>query len=767
MLSILTERTLSQLLIMRQNLDGHGSLSVISSIADVLNNAGDDGDKYTEPKYREYVRDSLLVNVEFNVLTSMQPLTLGAAGHALSTIGNVMGRASDVSQASIELALDLVGKLLTEVITRVRRGDVIPILEDIKRHARSSVSGISAANAINAAETQAVVTRRALMGSLQPHRSMTEKQKRRAADAVQSRVSKLREIWSSDGSAGNKWAKMHVKDKLAATKDLVFDSQVGEISLRELNAATVSAMRVISTLNQLSVLDVAGNVEGQIPTMSSSAAFNMISAILENDELPSLSLGVKADARFFGPTATMSVPITPRVMANVIPEARLTFPAILPPTPSFTYEVQQAILYASPLPLSQTILSCIDSTNVETISSPLYLLPADSAGGLFIASLWTSRSFGSRPCIIIGSAVMIDVRVPLSTDKLNRMLDAHPLRIRLPFNPELHRERGMVDQLTGFSSIPSCVIWDDKAGQWTANGITHIGYNDYNLKVPSGSEGPYVECFSVQLGIFAVSEVPADCHGIAHGTTKFDYCGVCGGDNSTCSGCDGEPNTGRTKSCSGHGRCNGNLCRCEEGWQGVNCQIQCSRSNCSNAGQCIVNYTGMSFNSSIYCSCDDLYYQPSSELRCDLKEVYVYKMPDGLYYFLIVGLPILLCGVATAAAIYCLARGQALSVRKMRKDINQFAKTYEESNAAVEVEAMEVNADLCMPIMDGNQVQSRAMVSATEVVDSTSSSSGDLGEGREDSKQRTRRPLAKIKDQPPLPISNDRKQQEVRHSCVV
>ncbi len=537
-----------------------------------------------------------------------------------------------------------------------------------------------------------------------------------------------------------------------------------EMSLRDLSAATVSAMRVISNINQLSTLDVAGNVDGQIPTSSSSLAFNMITSVLEASWLPKLSLKITAETRFFGPTAIDEVPVTPPATPGAVPAATLTFPTQLPPTTANVYEVQQAILYANPLPLSQTQLRCIDSTTFKYVSSPVGPLPlnasvADVSGQFYMGSLWNVTSFGRRPCRVIGSAVIVDFRVPQTSEKFNRLLDDYPAMIRLPYNPALHRERGVVDQFSGLSSIPSCVLWDEKEGEWTADGITHVTYNDYNMKSKPGSEGPYVECLSSRLGIFAVSEVPRDCHGVAHGSALYDYCGVCGGDNSTCSGCDGEPNTGRTKRCSGHGACKGNMCACDLGWQGVNCHVKCSQSNCSDAGTCVVNFTQMSFNSTIYCDCAKAYFQPVGALRCDLIEVYVYVMPPGLFFFLVAGVPILLCGVLTTAAIYYVAKRQANSVIGMKRDIDHFAKTYEESNNAIEVEAMEVNADLCMPIMEGSQA--RAMVSAAEVLDTNSSSS--TGDGKDEGKPRVSKQLV-AKDVGPLPISEARRQRDV--SCM-
>ena len=55
--------------------------------------------------------------------------------------------------------------------------------------------------------------------------------------------------------------------------------------------------------------------------------------------------------------------------------------------------------------------------------------------------------------------------------------------------------------------------------------------------------------FSYHMELTAGQQVPRDCRGIVLGSTFNDMCGVCGGDNSTCSGCDVEPNSGRTKEC--------------------------------------------------------------------------------------------------------------------------------------------------------------------------------------------------------------------------
>jgi hypothetical protein len=73
---------------------------------------------------------------------------------------------------------------------------------------------------------------------------------------------------------------------------------------------------------------------------------------------------------------------------------------------------------------------------------------------------------------------------------------------------------------------------------------------------PDPVAGPYPGL----LRIFGASELWLDCAGSPLGPAVLDYCNVCGGDNSTCSGCDGIPNKivdgiQLDKTCSGHGLC--------------------------------------------------------------------------------------------------------------------------------------------------------------------------------------------------------------------
>ena len=52
-------------------------------------------------------------------------------------------------------------------------------------------------------------------------------------------------------------------------------------------------------------------------------------------------------------------------------------------------------------------------------------------------------------------------------------------------------------------------------------------------------------CLFIVLALLARNEAPASVNmGMGVGGMRNDSCGVCGGDSSTCAGCDGVPNSG-------------------------------------------------------------------------------------------------------------------------------------------------------------------------------------------------------------------------------
>ena len=82
------------------------------------------------------------------------------------------------------------------------------------------------------------------------------------------------------------------------------------------------------------------------------------------------------------------------------------------------------------------------------------------------------------------------------------------------------------------------------------------------------------------LSHFAVVKAETGCDRVPNSPQRFDACGVCGGDNSTCSGCDGIPNTGRDRFCSGHGQCGEGRsdCSCLIDWFDVSCSTFCRKA---------------------------------------------------------------------------------------------------------------------------------------------------------------------------------------------
>jgi hypothetical protein len=123
-----------------------------------------------------------------------------------------------------------------------------------------------------------------------------------------------------------------------------------------------------------------------------------------------------------------------------------------------------------------------------------------------------------------------------------------------------------MDKFSGSKRILYGKVFDSSSWIWkTAEGIQKL----------HGGQGQYITIQSDVFGYFSVTSSFQGCDGIDLSTNVLDACGICGGDNSTCSGCDGIPKTGRSKNCSGHGVCRNGLCSCSTPWFGVMCEIIC------------------------------------------------------------------------------------------------------------------------------------------------------------------------------------------------
>jgi len=224
--------------------------------------------------------------------------------------------------------------------------------------------------------------------------------------------------------------------------------------------------------------------------------------------------------------------------------------------------------------------------------------------------------------------------------------------LRLPISEQLAiaLTQYAVTTPTQQGRVAACLNWNEVTRKWDNVGLNQAPGSKATQKMclkrkstPPVIECSYfVECTTMYLSYFAVAESPLDCEGTVLGSTKFDHCDVCGGDNSTCSGCDRMPNAVEDgvrldRDCSGHGACNGgyrcsccadNLHKVTMGgdlagqsskltvcpWFGVMCHRFCTRSlyggnaagsavqkiHCSGHGSCLEPLRG----GDLGCECD-------------------------------------------------------------------------------------------------------------------------------------------------------------------
>ena len=123
---------------------------------------------------------------------------------------------------------------------------------------------------------------------------------------------------------------------------------------------------------------------------------------------------------------------------------------------------------------------------------------------------------------------------------------------------------GFPDKATGKRTVPFVLYFDINSWLWSTSGIHLLSYDNYSVTAQSY----HLSYFSAQL-------VSAGCDGVPLSNLVLDSCRICGGNNSTCSGCDGIPNTGRNRNCSGNGVCGVNECICDPDWLGDACHIYC------------------------------------------------------------------------------------------------------------------------------------------------------------------------------------------------
>jgi hypothetical protein len=472
---------------------------------------------------------------------------------------------------------------------------------------------------------------------------------------------------------------------------------------RDIDVST--AMQTIANVEKLSRIIANGHELGYREDVVQDTSYVSITKLVTEDMLSSMN------RHLIGSVVGASSLIKPQVVAGSIPQVSIWFPNGVALDQSTHYEVQMSLLYGNPLSvgLMEERLKCLDERQTVIWSSTPVDVPKNNMGEVIQESLRPNvATYKNRACSVLGNALILIVRKHRQashvTKLARRRMQSTPLiRLRLPFDPMLRNEirTNLQDQKSGQLTTVSCVYWDAVNKRWSAEGLQRV---NFYLGSPINGSGAYVECTSDHLSIFAVSEVPADCKGTPYGTVKMDDCGVCGGDNSTCSGCDGIPNSGRTKDCSGHGRCVGNKCSCNPMYHGIVCHVLCDPAvNCSGHGRCAVEYEGLSVKTKSYCVCEASYAYPypddiAGELpmpTCVFVPKKQYVMPPELFYGLTVGAPAFLVCCSCCLFWCCISRMQAKKVKTMKGDLERYMVSYESAN---KLEDHEVEVDLCMPL---------------------------------------------------------------------
>ena len=397
-----------------------------------------------------------------------------------------------------------------------------------------------------------------------------------------------------------------------------YSAMVDAVSRRQLSSFG-EMNSLIASMGSFALLEAQSDsfIDGIVPRQLDLNNFITKVFAISAKNLPGFVADVQAGS-FYSSRAPQS---------RSIPNVRITFPSQTPGFKDPLYALQLSMLYPNPFPVN---LQCIDSQKKIVHNFPNVLLPLNNAG---LVRLGASRdpvtSFGQRTCLLLGKIIIFNVIISHSPSVFE-WPSGVKTTLKLPFDPSLSQEAVMSTTSDGLSGVKlqvSCLRWDAVKASWTAAGVGLI-----RIAAGNSSLDPFVECEVDGPGVFVASEVPAGCDGIPLSPAVNDECGVCGGENQRCSGCDGLPNSGRSKSCSAHGVCNGNICKCDQGYGGVICQILCvPESNCSGHGVCDIRYQNLEMNSSVYCSCSSgyvpYYQQETGRVDCILELASSEKVP--------------------------------------------------------------------------------------------------------------------------------------------
>jgi len=213
-----------------------------------------------------------------------------------------------------------------------------------------------------------------------------------------------------------------------------------------------------------------------------------------------------------------------------------------------------------------------------------------------------------------GSAVGLELRVQgRETQVAFNPIDP-PITIMLPLEKAISTD---VNAKTGETYTSYGASFDTTTWAWRSTGMSKVS-----------STPTVVTMQTSHFSYFSAVQVAAGCDGAALSGVKLDGCEVCGGNNETCSGCDGIPNTGYNRLCSGHGQCGVASCSCVSDWFGVECETFCSNLvTCSGHGFCDAAWSGRRCNCMEGWSTPDTSFYPGP--FCDRQDGLVSTTPIG------------------------------------------------------------------------------------------------------------------------------------------
>ncbi|EKX38015.1 hypothetical protein GUITHDRAFT_154792 [Guillardia theta CCMP2712] len=239
--------------------------------------------------------------------------------------------------------------------------------------------------------------------------------------------------------------------------------------------------------------------------------------------------------------------------------------------------------------------------------------------------------------------------------------------IRLPMSEAL-----AVSMLESKEFAPACLRWNPSTLSWSTFGVTQSrGFTATKRMCANTSSAVtcsyFIECSSSYTGYFTIVKSKLDCFGVPLGSAVLDACGVCNGDNSTCSGCNGIPNmydagVKLDKACSGHGQCQGSpQCVCcsdnkyeisytsPDGqvlttcpWFGPRATSGSSSLGATQTIDCSSHGRCETVNGTLTCACD-LGWENSDGKFCNKEVVVVQSLSRSLQLFFYAGLPIICC----------------------------------------------------------------------------------------------------------------------------